>query len=209
MNTSGGPESLKYVDDLDQYFEDLWNGKLENLEVRTLPDTPREILIKEARGHRLEELLEDLLKVRSRGKPIKDNSNSQEAKKLMPHQIAVLDSWKKASYVGIIDHVTGAGKTITAIAAIRNWVAENRPALVVVPSSLLQKQWASEIRREIGIEPLFAGGSLGRRADWIGSLADATRNDSSFGPRITIAVLIINIARLILSLRKISTKLTI
>ena len=191
MSTLGGEESLKYVDDLDRYFNELWQGKIGNLDVRPLPDTPMEILLKESRGHNLEELIEDLKKVRSR-KPNKNVDQSvgfNGPKKLMQHQIDVLESWKQSNYVGIIDHVTGAGKTISAISAIRDWITEGKPALVIVPSTLLQKQWASEIRREIGVEPLFAGGSLGKRSDWLLSLADATRNDTSFGSRITVSVL--------------------
>jgi superfamily II DNA or RNA helicase len=191
MSTLGGKESLKYVDDLDHYFDELWQGRIGNLEVRPLPDTPLEILLKESRGHNLEELVEDLKKVRSRKSPRKDEQNLglNTPKKLMQHQVEVLKSWEISKNVGIIDHVTGAGKTISAISAIRDWIQEGKPALVIVPSTLLQKQWASEIRREIGIEPLFAGGSLGKRSDWLLSLADATRNDKSFGSRITISVL--------------------
>jgi len=191
MSTLGGEESLKYVNDLDRYFDELWHGNIGNLEVRPLPDTPMEILLKESRGHNLEELIEDLKKVRSR-KLHKNNeqaSGSIGPKKLMQHQVDVLKSWEKANYLGIIDHVTGAGKTISAISAIRDWISDGKPALIIVPSTLLQKQWASEIRREIGIEPLFAGGSLGKRSDWLLSLADATRNDVSFGSRITVSVL--------------------
>jgi superfamily II DNA or RNA helicase len=191
MSTLGGAESLKYVDDLDHYFDELWQGRIGNLEVRPLPDTPLEILLKESRGHNLEELVEDLKKVRSRKSPrnSEQNPGPNFPKKLMQHQVEVLKSWEFSKNVGIIDHVTGAGKTISAISAIRDWIREGKPALVVVPSTLLQKQWASEIRREIGIEPLFAGGNLGKRSDWLLSLADATRNDTSFGSRITISVL--------------------
>ena len=152
MSTLGGTESVKYVDDLDNYFELLWRDELENLEVRGLPDTPREILIKESRGHRLEELVEDLKKVRSISQkaPSHAGRSISKPKVLMAHQTQVLDSWERANYLGIIDHVTGSGKTISAISAIKNWIMQDRPALVIVPSSLLQKQWAAEIRREIG-----------------------------------------------------------
>lgn len=191
MSTLGGAESLQYVNDLDSYFDSLWNGKIQNLEVRALPDTPMEILLKESRGHNLAELVEDLKKVKARKvlrSQIQENAGNAR-KQLMKHQIQVLESWKEAGFIGIIDHVTGAGKTISAISAIRDWISHGNPALVIVPSTLLQKQWASEIRREVGIEPLFAGGTLGRRSDWLLSLSDATRNDKSFGPRITICVL--------------------
>jgi superfamily II DNA or RNA helicase len=191
MNTLGGKESVEYVEDLDKYFELLWSGNINNLEVRSLPDTPRELLLNQSRNQNLEELVEDLKRMRQLVPPVskKNAGGIENAKKLMQHQMDVLDSWKVSEYVGIIDHVTGAGKTISAISAIKNWISSGRPALVIVPSTLLQKQWASEIRREIGIEPLFAGGTLGKKSEWTLSLSDATRNDKSFGPRITVSVL--------------------
>ena len=191
MNTFGGLESNQYVDDLDNYFQNLWNDQLENLEVRPLPETPSEILSKESRNENLEELIEDIKKLRSLNATTKnfDKNSTPKAKQLMKHQEDVLLSWRNSACVGIVDHVTGSGKTITAITAIREWISENRPALVIVPSTLLQKQWASEIRREIGIEPLFVGGSLGRRSEWLMSLPDASRNDPAYGPRIIVSVL--------------------
>jgi superfamily II DNA or RNA helicase len=191
MNTLGGVESNGYVDDLDRYFSNLWDGSIENLDIRSLPDTPREILIQESKGHNLEELIEDLKKMKNVS-PRESNTrlgDTKTFKQLMPHQIEVLKSWNASNQIGIIDHVTGAGKTISAISAIRDWISEGQPALVIVPSSLLQRQWGLEIRREIGLEPLFAGGTLGNKADWMRGLADATRADRGFGPRITVAVL--------------------
>ena len=166
MNTLGGTESVNYVEDLDKYFELLWNGNIDNLEVRSLPDTPRELLLNQSRNQNLEELVEDLKRMRELVPSLnkKNALGIQNTKKLMQHQVDVLESWKKSDHVGIIDHVTGAGKTISAISAIRDWISSGRPALVVVPSTLLQKQWASEIRREIGIEPLYAGGTLGKKS---------------------------------------------
>jgi superfamily II DNA or RNA helicase len=107
----------------------------------------------------------------------------------MDHQIAVLQSWRSNGQVGIIDHVTGAGKTITAIAAIKEWIKDGKPALVIVPSTLLQRQWISEIRNEIAVEAVPVGGELGPKSRWSLSLSDATRNMKEFGPRIVVAVI--------------------
>lgn len=187
MNTYSGPESLVYVESLDRYFESLWNDQLENLEVRPLPEIPAEILRQESKGYKLEELVEDLRRVKE--KSIRQKAINPQAKSLMEHQKMVLESWRKNQFIGIVDHVTGAGKTITALAAIKGWLQEEKPVLVIVPSTLLQKQWAFEIRNDIGIEPLFVGGELGKRQRWLSVLADATRRDKMFGKRITLAVL--------------------
>ncbi len=185
-----GPESLADVEELDAYFKLLWTDQLSNLDVRNFPETPLEILKKSVEGSNLKELIDDYKKLKAH-KEFEEISNqsAKPRKQLMKHQTEVLMSWANEGNVGIIDHVTGAGKTITALQAIREWIQNGKPALVLVPSTLLQRQWASEIRNEIGIEPLFVGGGLGKRSEWLISLSDATRNDIAFGPRVTVAVL--------------------
>jgi superfamily II DNA or RNA helicase len=187
MNTYSGVESQEYVDALDSYFDSLWSDSLSNLSIRPLPEVPREILIKESKGYNLEELIDDLKKVKNLTSA--GGSQSSKRKQLMEHQSAVLKSWKENGYTGIIDHVTGAGKTVTALSAAATWIKNDKPVLIIVPSTLLQKQWGIEIRSEIGVEPLFVGGNLGNRSRWLGVLADATRKDPIFGKRITVAVL--------------------
>lgn len=185
-----GPESLFDVEELDRYFAQLWSDQLPMFDVRALSETPLEHLRDASRGENMRELIEDYKKVKMHlESEEKIQKSSQNKKTLMSHQTEVLQSWRDANYVGIIDHVTGAGKTVTALKAVNDWIKSGNPALILVPSSLLQKQWALEIRNEIGIEPLFVGGQLGKRSEWTISLSDATRNDLAFGPRITVAVL--------------------
>jgi superfamily II DNA or RNA helicase len=170
---------------METYFDSLWNGVLPDLVVRDLPSVPREILDRESTPHKLEELIDDVLKVKAR-KTFGNPEKSVVLKKLMPHQKSVLQDWKDKGFRGIIDHVTGAGKTITAINAVREWIADGRPALIIVPSQILQKQWAEEISTEIGIQPLLVGGELGGKDRWLHFLADNTRASQDFGPRITL-----------------------
>ena len=187
-STYEGSESTKDVEDMDNYFGQLWNDKLPNLNTIPFPDVPKEILLRESEHQNLQELIEDLKQVKMK-KSNSLNISRNPTKTLMDHQIAVLQSWRSNGRVGIIDHVTGAGKTITAIAAIKEWIQDGKPALVIVPSTLLQRQWISEIRNELAIEAMPVGGDLGPKSKWSMSLSDATRNMKEFGPRIAVAVI--------------------
>jgi len=187
-STYEGPESVKDVEEMESYFQKLWGDAMPNLNTVPFPDVPKEILLRESEHKNIQDLIEDLNQVKqktSRSLDLKKNS----PKALMDHQLAVLESWKSNGRVGIIDHATGSGKTITAIAAIKDWIEDGKSALVIVPSTLLQRQWISEIRNEISVEALPVGGKLGPRSKWSMSLSDATRNMKEFGPRIVIAVL--------------------
>ena len=186
-STYEGPESQKDVEEMEKYFQQLWENDLPNLNTIPFPDVPTEILLKESEHQNLQELIEDLERFQS-SVSRSTSSTSINKKVLMEHQIAVLESWKLNNKIGIIDHVTGAGKTVTAISAIEDWIKDGKPALVIVPSTLLQKQWVSEIRNQISIESLAVGGDLGPRSKWSLSLSDATRNMKEFGPRIVVAV---------------------
>jgi superfamily II DNA or RNA helicase len=186
-STYEGPESINDVEEMDNYFSQLWGDMLPNLNTIPFPDVPKEILQRESERHNLQELIEDLKQVKLKMSPSL-NLKRNPSKTLMNHQIAVLQSWKSNGQVGIIDHVTGAGKTITAIAAIKEWIQDGKPALVVVPSTLLQRQWISEIRNEIAVEAVPVGGELGPKSKWSLSLSDATRDMKDFGPRIVVAV---------------------
>ena len=190
-STYHGYESQKDVALIEDYFDQLWNSEIPDLVVRNLPDVPRHILESESAGYRLEELYEDLSKVKRLALNSVNSSVSLSSKRktLMIHQKNVLDSWRAAGNVGIIDHVTGAGKTVTALSAIRDWISHDRSCLIVVPSKILQEQWLSEIRLELDIEPLLCGGELGKKNQWMNFLADTTRDDSHFGPRIVLSVL--------------------
>jgi superfamily II DNA or RNA helicase len=70
-------------------------------------------------------------------------------RRLMTHQVTAIDLWEKAGKRGIFEHATGSGKTITAIAAIKKHLATGQPAIVLVPSQILQEQWRSELLEEI------------------------------------------------------------
>lgn len=78
---------------------------------------------------------------------------------LLPHQSNAIALWRNAGFRGIFEHATGSGKTVTALAAINEHINNGDPALVLVPSSLLLKQWIKEAREEIPDCVWLASGS--------------------------------------------------
>ena len=68
---------------------------------------------------------------------------------LFEHQQDALACWRARNKRGILQHATGSGKTLTALAAIRDWLAEGNAAMVLVPSALLLKQWQAEAEIEL------------------------------------------------------------
>ncbi|MCL6650013.1 MAG: DEAD/DEAH box helicase [Chloroflexi bacterium] len=99
---------------------------------------------------------------------------------LHPWQRAAVDAWFAAGRRGTIKVVTGAGKTLVALAIAERLQAED-PELhlaVVVPTIVLMSQWYEE---------LLARSNLPTR--WIGRLGGGHQDDFSGGRRVLVAVL--------------------
>ena len=64
---------------------------------------------------------------------------------LYPWQKRALDSWTKKGYIGVIEAVTGAGKTHVAMAAMIDHILNGWKVVIVVPSVSLQDQWYKKI----------------------------------------------------------------
>lgn len=129
-----------------QYFESLWNNEIPQLEVVPLPDVPRAVLDKYVNRDGVEAAIE---KARGQLQRI-GRTRASARRELQRHQQTVIDNWEAAGYRGIIDHVTGAGKTVSALEATRRWLAtSDHVVIVVVPSDLLVQQWRAELDREL------------------------------------------------------------
>jgi superfamily II DNA or RNA helicase len=156
------------------YMEKLWAGTAAGIETLRMPDAPLKrlrALAQERRTNNFEPQQRDEPSVRP----------------LMSHQSSALAAWIAAGSRGILQHATGSGKTVTALEAIRTHVSLGDPALVLVPSELLFKQWRAElIRLECAI--LEASGN---RTDWRqrGKLETFTKADRKLGPRIVLATM--------------------
>jgi len=72
---------------------------------------------------------------------------------LLPWQSACLHAWEANNFRGIVNVVTGAGKTFLAIAAIERILEEFGDKLtvkIIVPKTFLMYQWHSGIQDELG-----------------------------------------------------------
>ena len=138
-------------------FEDLWLGVASGIKTIDIPSAIKEQLLTVA--------VDDLggidITRLNPSKPVTDQSIVKKVKidDLLPHQSNAIDLWKKAGYRGIFEHATGSGKTVTALAAIREHISGGDPALVLVPSALLLNQWIKEATVEIPDCVWLAAGS--------------------------------------------------
>lgn len=83
---------------------------------------------------------------------------------LRPWQREALDTWVSAGHRGVIEAVTGAGKTFVGLAAARDTLVAGGRAVVVVPTTELQDQWhAALVERLPGVPIGRLGG--GRQDD--------------------------------------------
>jgi superfamily II DNA or RNA helicase len=169
------------------YFESLWRDEVAGLRTVTLPELPQEILKKYINRGGIEPAIENARNyLRRIGR-----TKSAPRRELQCHQKAVVQNWAK-NQRGIIDHVTGSGKTVSALEILRRWLSRGRSrcALVLVPSDLLTQQWIREINRELfDIQPscLIVGGSLSSH-DWHRRVTALT-TPSPLGPRLVISTM--------------------
>src|SRR4051812_33499025 len=94
-------------------------------------------------------------------------------------QLDALISWLRCGRRGVIEAVTGSGKTDVAIAAAADALRRGRFVLVVVPSRVLMEQWLGPLE---GAPPQARGGRLGGKAQDLPNSCDvlvATRHSAA------------------------------
>lgn len=69
--------------------------------------------------------------------------------RLYAWQAEALAAWTDAGRAGIVEAVTGTGKTRVGQAAIEGALSEGRHAVVLVPTKELQRQWRGTLRRDL------------------------------------------------------------
>ena len=92
---------------------------------------------------------------------------SVERLELYPWQLEALEWWRAHRSRGVVEAVTGAGKTRLALAAIAEQLDAGGPVVILVPTTELIHQWAREVenwlRTDLGLE--FSIGILGNGRD--------------------------------------------
>jgi superfamily II DNA or RNA helicase len=122
-------------------------------------------------------------------------SNNKETKEtgeiiLRPHQKEGLMKWEENGNIGILEHATGSGKTITALSKIAEHARAGLPVLILVPGKILLNQWIEEISKFMPNETinfLPVGGGHNEWREEISIYADHTRYESL--RRITVAII--------------------
>ncbi len=165
-----------------RYFDEIWHGLARGLRVASAEKSAA--LIYEVSDPEAPEVsLERLRKLMHE----RSGRDKQPLRHLRPHQSSVLDAWRARGNRGIVAFATGGGKTLTAISAIRDWTLTGRPALVLVPSALLHKQWMKELKMELPDVPVLSAGAASNRQRWVDNVAAASVKDESFGPRVILS----------------------
>jgi superfamily II DNA or RNA helicase len=137
------------------YFEELWKGLEADLTVIDFPDVARA---------RLEEIADPdgPLAAEERLRRLRDHRLPRPT--LRSHQSNAIQQWSAHEHRGILEHATGSGKTITALACIDQGLSAGKSALVLVPSLTLRRQWYDEASAFFGdgVELLIVDGEHGQ-----------------------------------------------
>ena len=146
----GGRDQERTIEET-AYFEELWTNTYPGLDVRTFPNTARETLVSAADAD-WENTVERLLRERADAVPtLPDVGADAKGRTLKPHQAAGLAAWRANGRHGILAFATGAGKTFTALEAIRESLSKfDEVPLVVVPDTTLFAQWLEELEAAVG-----------------------------------------------------------
>jgi superfamily II DNA or RNA helicase len=71
-------------------------------------------------------------------------------------QKKALGAWEDNGSLGVVEAITGTGKSLVGVAAIRQIIAEGGNALVLVPTRALLTQWQAELRRKLPLATIGA-----------------------------------------------------
>lgn len=188
LSWAGDREQVR-VRDENEYFARLWENRFPGVTTVPLPEVTRDALVTASDPAHWRELIEEICVeiAAAAGWSPEAKPNGRVPR---PHQVAALDVWKSRGRRGIFEHATGSGKTFTALCAIKDSFARSDVVLVLVPSDLLLRQWAEELRstfNALDLRLLICGGG---HSDWKqeGRLRAWTRPGGG-APRIVLATI--------------------
>ena len=156
---AGERERQRIAEEKD-YFEALWEGRFPGVTTVPIPDVIRSELVEASDPNEWRELVDEIC-VEIAGMAAQSPDGAIGGRTPRPHQLAALAAWRDQGRRGILEHATGSGKTFTALCAIDDAILQGEPVLVVVPSDLLLKQWADELREtfaHLDVRLLTCGG---------------------------------------------------
>ncbi|MGX1769503.1 DEAD/DEAH box helicase family protein [Dietzia sp. NPDC055343] len=157
-------------------FERLWLSREAGVVVAPLEDVTRDQLLAIA-DEDVDRVIDEVRLGELR------RATSSTVRPLMDHQRQVLEDWEEKGFRGIVNFATGAGKTLTAIEAIKRWTAKGGVALVLVPGRELHTQWITEIELELSDARILPAGAGASKVDWMQMLPIFTGRVNAAGSR--------------------------
>src|SRR3954447_17131247 len=94
-------------------------------------------------------------------------------------QLDALVAWLRCGRRGVIEAVTGSGKTDVAIAAVSDALRRGRFVLILVPSRVLMEQWYGRLRFALPGARIGGWGDSGRDLPESCDVLIATRHSAA------------------------------
>ncbi len=133
-----GSRDLERTSVEQSYFADLWADRYPGVRVRPFPELAKEELVRAA-VRDWEGSLDDLLGKGTEPSPVVADIKGRT---LYDHQERALLAWQTNGRHGIFQLATGAGKTLTAMIAVRDAIENHGEVpVIVVPGDTLFDQW--------------------------------------------------------------------
>lgn len=171
-------------------FNALWKNEYPTVKVHRFPEAAEKRLLRYADPERLNELVDEIMQ-ESLAKERRPPEQQRTSMTPREHQVSAIAGWKAQGRRGILKHATGSGKTFTALIAIRDSILSGESVLVLVPSELLLKQWATEMDETLSdLAPsvlLCGAGNVSWREP--GLLSAYSRKRGTASPRIVLSTM--------------------
>jgi superfamily II DNA or RNA helicase len=181
---------LERVEDVSRRFNKMWNDQYVGFDV---VDFSKSLNFIERRSQEDIDLLQLKSDLKDWYKKVIQEKKGFSDDWLRGYQREAVNSWAENDNQGVVSFATGAGKTITAIGAIKHWRDEfdKRVVIILVPSESLQKQWLRELRNFEwfkNFDFLLVGGGA-KKDNWMKGLKDFTSPRRHADDGIVIAVI--------------------
>lgn len=150
-------EDNEIISAREEYFYNLWENKIENINVEYLSKEATEKIASKAYSQE-KDFLKELELIDLSSKKISHTNDTLLQKKARKHQKKAWDYWIKNNKKALFKHATGSGKTFTGILALEKHFQENNFAVVLVPSNILLGQWHDEISKHLSFVKIIKSG---------------------------------------------------
>ena len=157
-----GERDVARIDGHRQYFEELWGGLRRGVTVTSSSEASA-IVFKVSPPEPVDAILREF---RSKIRNLGPNREKPPQIRLREYQEKALANWQANQNKGVISFATGGGKTLTALKAIDDWTRKRGPAVVLLPSTILVRQWEKEIHSWLPDAVVQTAGAGTPRSVW-------------------------------------------